>query len=113
MPIYEFICSDCGRGSSFLTRSVSSPLDPVCRSCGSANLQRAISSFAVRKTVKQVHDQYGPTPRNPDMSYYEDHRNIGRNVEEAFQRYDMTMPSGVQETIDAAREGALPGDLDL
>jgi hypothetical protein len=47
------------------------------------------------------------------MSYYEDPRNIGRNVEEAFQRYDMTMPSGVQETIDAAREGALPGDLDL
>ena len=113
MPIYEFICSDCGRKSTFLTRSVSSPLEPACRACGSARMQRALSSFAIGRTVQQVHDQAGPTPKDPGMDFYSDPRNIGRNVEDTFAKHGMELPAQVRESIDAAREGAPPAGLDL
>ena len=38
---------------------------------------------------------------------------MGRNVEDAFQKYGVEMPEGVRETIDAARDGELPEGLDL
>ncbi|MBI4312556.1 MAG: hypothetical protein HY681_12365 [Chloroflexi bacterium] len=113
MPIYEFLCSDCGRKSSFLTRSVTSSLDPSCQHCGSARLQRAVSSFAIGKTVGQVHEATGPAPKDPGLDFFRDPRNIGRNVEETFARNGMALPQQVRESIDAAREGTPPAGLDL
>jgi putative FmdB family regulatory protein len=113
MPIYDFTCDSCGHTSSFITRSISATLEPVCRSCGSTHLQRVVSSFAVRKTVRQAHDEFGPTPAFPGDDFYEDSRNIGRNVEDTFQRHDMDMPGEVRDAIDSARDGNLPSGLDL
>jgi putative FmdB family regulatory protein len=45
MPIYEYRCSECGRRSSALLASYSTP-DPVCPHCGKAGLQRLVSTFA-------------------------------------------------------------------
>ncbi len=113
MPIYEFLCADCGRKSSFLTRSVNSPLEPVCRACSSSRMQRAVSSFAIGKTTQQVHDKTGRAPTYPDGDFYEDPRNIGRNVEETFQKNDMLRLDSIREAIHAAREGRPPVGLDL
>lgn len=113
MPLYDYICDVCGRKSSFLTRSISSPLEPVCGSCGSTRMRQAVSRFAIGKTVRQVHEQTGPMPRYSDSSHYEDPRNIGRNVEAAFDRYGMDLPGEIRESIDAAREGTPPEGLDF
>lgn len=45
MPIYEYRCAACGKRSSSLLKSFSSP-DPVCPHCGKAELRRLVSSFA-------------------------------------------------------------------
>jgi putative FmdB family regulatory protein len=113
MPIYDFTCDSCGRTSSFITRSISAALEPVCRSCGSTHLQRVVSSFAVRKTIRQTHDEFGPTPTFPGDDFYQDSRNIGRNVEDTFQQHGMDMPGEVRDAIDSARDGNLPSGLDL
>ena len=45
MPIYEYACEACGKRSSALLGSFSSP-DPACPHCGKKRLRRLVSSFA-------------------------------------------------------------------
>jgi putative FmdB family regulatory protein len=47
MPLYDFRCQACGAGFEALVRP---PAPPVCPSCGSAELERLVSScsFSVR-----------------------------------------------------------------
>ena len=115
MPVYEYRCGECGQKSPFFTRSVNALLEPQCPHCESSDMQRAVSSFSYHKSAKTIHDEYGPPPPTgvPSLDYYKDPRNIGRHVEEAFQKYDVEMPASVKDSIDAAREGKLPAGLDL
>jgi putative FmdB family regulatory protein len=50
MPIYEYRCRDCGGKSTFITLSVKAALDPKCKKCGSANLEKLVSRVAVRRS---------------------------------------------------------------
>jgi putative FmdB family regulatory protein len=45
MPIYEYQCDACGKRSSALLSSYSSP-DPACPHCGKPSLHRLVSTFA-------------------------------------------------------------------
>jgi putative FmdB family regulatory protein len=45
MPIYEYRCEACGKRSSSLLASYSSP-DPACPHCGKHELKRLVSTFA-------------------------------------------------------------------
>jgi putative FmdB family regulatory protein len=47
MPVYEFRCNACGAGVSLFTRSISAPVTGACERCGSTDLRRLISRFAV------------------------------------------------------------------
>jgi putative FmdB family regulatory protein len=48
MPLYEFDCHACGERFERLVRPSSGPAAaPVCPSCGSEDLERVISAFAV------------------------------------------------------------------
>jgi len=50
MPIYEFICEDCGNRFSKFFRAVSSAEEgecPSCPECASLQTHRALSSFAI------------------------------------------------------------------
>jgi putative FmdB family regulatory protein len=49
MPIYEYRCEECGKRSSSLLPSFSSP-DPVCPHCGKAGLRRLVSTFATTRS---------------------------------------------------------------
>jgi putative FmdB family regulatory protein len=49
VPIYEYRCADCGKRSSALLPSYSSP-DPVCPHCGKPGLRRLVSTFATVKS---------------------------------------------------------------
>lgn len=48
---------------------------------------------------------------HPGDDYYRDPRNIGRWAEKKFQDMGQELPSRIQEQIQAAREGVLPGPL--
>jgi putative FmdB family regulatory protein len=45
MPIYEYRCEECGKRSTSLLPSYSSP-DPPCPHCGKPALRRLVSTFA-------------------------------------------------------------------
>jgi len=51
VPIYEFICNDCGHRFSKLYRTMSSAGQapaPACEACASCNTRRTVSRFAVQ-----------------------------------------------------------------
>src|SRR4051794_4780404 len=50
MPVYVYECKQCNRTSEVFQRSVSAASQPVCDHCGSGDLQRAVTSFAVPKS---------------------------------------------------------------
>ena len=112
MPIYEFMCRGCEMESTFLTRSVNTSFDPICRHCGGTDLRKAISTFAHHRTIKDVHEAF-PTPKDMSSGYYNDPRNIGRNVTDEFRKRDMDVPGEIKETIEAAREGVMPRGVNL
>ena len=47
----------------------------------------------------------------PGPDYYRDPRNIGRWTEKRFQELGMELPGEIQQEIQAAREGEMPGPL--
>jgi putative FmdB family regulatory protein len=47
MPVYEFTCNACGAPVSLFVRSISSPVSGKCERCGSTDLRRMVSRFAV------------------------------------------------------------------
>ena len=113
MPIYEYRCQECDQVSSFFLKSINSGLEAVCNHCQSTNMQRRMSSFAMGKTVGSVHESFAPGSEHRSPEYYQDPRNIGRNVEQAFSKYGMDMPKSVRDNIDSAREGNKPKGMGL
>ncbi len=111
MPIYEYRCHQCRQISSIFVRSISSPLTPKCQACGSDDMERRMSTFAMGKTTGEIHSAHPMGSNSRD--YYSDPRNIGRHVEESFARHGVDMPASVRESIDSARSGDAPKGLDL
>ncbi len=58
MPIYEYRCDDCGKRSSALLSSYSSP-DPACPHCGKHGLHRLVSTFATVSSGDGGGDDFG------------------------------------------------------
>jgi len=46
MPIYEYLCQDCGRVSSFIVLSLRAPFHPACKRCQSRKMTKLISRVA-------------------------------------------------------------------
>ena len=106
MPIYEFLCRECGRLTSVFVKTIGSPYEARCRHCDSTKLERAVSRFAYHRSEQTVLEQYGREPQR--LEDYKDPRQIGRWAERKFQEYGMDMPPEAREMIDAARGGELP-----
>ena len=47
MPVYEFGCNACGANVSLFVRTITSDVSGVCDRCGSSDLRRLVSKFAV------------------------------------------------------------------
>lgn len=54
MPIYEYRCNGCGRKVAIYLRSFESV--PKCPQCGSEELSRLFSTFALRKTHQDIYE---------------------------------------------------------
>ena len=48
MPIFEFVCSECGKPFEELVRSANAINEVVCPACHSANIKKKVSTFASR-----------------------------------------------------------------
>ena len=50
MPIFEFVCPECGKVFEELVRNAGQVSDVVCPDCGSGKVKKKISTIAARST---------------------------------------------------------------
>ncbi|MGD2157215.1 MAG: zinc ribbon domain-containing protein [Anaerolineales bacterium] len=46
MPLYEFVCEECGKLFEELVRSASAVGEVICPECNSERVQKMVSTFA-------------------------------------------------------------------
>ena len=62
MPIYQFLCKDCGEVSEILVGVVHDPDGPRCRACGSTNVEKAFSAPSLARSRKSRVKKQRKTP---------------------------------------------------
>jgi putative FmdB family regulatory protein len=86
MPIFEYLCASCNRIYSFLSLTAKPSRLPACPRCGTTDLARVPSAFAVQSTRKTAEGSASSAePTGDDAA-------MGRLEQEA-----MRMASGLDE----------------
>ncbi|TET73905.1 MAG: zinc ribbon domain-containing protein [Dehalococcoidia bacterium] len=125
MPIYEYRCNNCRRRTEIFVQGFSSLPNPSCTRCGSEDLTRIFSKFAVRrsKSDKSVYDDILSDSkltrglmRNDPRALAEWSRKMGRaadedvtpETEELMDR--MEAGEDISEVVEAIKPPELRGE---
>lgn len=110
MPIYEYRCNACKRRNTVFVRSFSATVDPACERCGSKDMSRLVSKFAVVKSEESRLDaladsaELGDVDENDPRSVARWARKMGENVgEELGPDWD--------QMIEQLEAGEMPDDV--
>ncbi len=98
MPIYEYRCNNCRRRVEVFAQGFSSLPKPSCTRCGSEDLTRMLSKFAVRrsKSDKSVYDDI--------LSDSKLTRGLMRNDPRALAEWSRKMSRAADEDITPETE---------
>lgn len=107
MPIYEFGCNSCRKRSSLFVRSVNQSFEPACQLCGSKDVKRLVSSFAIHRTDADRMASID-TSTEPGADYYSDGRNVGLWAKKRLEEMGATdMVPQIDEIVEKGRSGEL------
>jgi len=67
MPIYEYICEDCGKKINFLVMNRDA-FSPQCNRCNSTNLRRVMSRFAAIRSEESRMESLADPGKWGDLS---------------------------------------------
>jgi putative FmdB family regulatory protein len=113
MPVYEYICDDCNNKADVLVRDINVQTEASCPNCGSAKMQRIISSFSYHQSEGMRREASGAPQQNSAQGGINDPRDIGRWTENSLSNMGIDIRdekhkdafSGVRNMIDKARTG--------
>ena len=118
MPIYEYRCQKCKKKSSLLLRTWDEEASPVCPHCGSTELQRIFSRFAMVRSEEDRMERladpsgWGSIDENDPRSIMRWAKRMGREMgEEMGEDFDQM----VEEEFDkeySADNAAADNDAD-
>ena len=122
MPVYEYRCNHCQRKVSLYVRGFSESSAPVCSRCGSTDISRLFSTFAIRKTyIDGYQDILSDSQltrglmRNDPKALAEWNRKMSRGSDEEiapeYEEMMERMDAGEMPT-DIGAGGEAPGDLE-
>ncbi len=106
MPIYEFRCQKCRRKFSILVKGWAGAPAATCPNCGSSEVSRVFSSFALRKSDKDVYDDI--------LSDSQLVHGLESTAPRALAEWNKRMSRGEQvapeyeEMIDSLEKGKMP-----
>lgn len=111
MPIYEYLCRSCQRRSSIFFRSFSQVADTACSHCGSLDLARLVSRFAVAKSEESRLDDMSDPGTFGDLDE-NDPRSIARWAKRMGQDMGEDMGPEFDEMVDRMEAGEMPDDME-
>ncbi len=110
MPIYEYRCQKCRKRVSILTLRVSEEVRPECDTCGSKNLSRLMSRFAMTKSEEARLDALSDPSsltgldENDPKSMARWMRKMGKEMGEELSGDDF------EQMVDELEAGNMPDD---
>lgn len=111
VPIYEYRCNQCRRKTTVFVRSFSAAVEPACERCGSRDLARLISRFAVvRSEESRLEDLAGPSSLAGLDE--DDPRSIAQWARRMGDAAGEDLGPEWDEMVDRMEAGELPDDLD-
>ena len=112
MPIYEYRCQKCRKRVSILTLRVSEEVKAECDKCGSKNLSRLMSRFAMPKSEESRLDALSDPSslsgldENDPKSMARWMKKMGKEMGEEFSGDDF------DQMVDELETGNMPDDDD-
>lgn len=108
MPIYEYRCSACGRKVTVLTLRVSESVDPTCEHCGSRNLTRLMSRFAMVRSEENRLDSLADPSSLGDVDE-SDPKSMARWMRKMGREMGDDLGSDFDEMVDEMEAGGDDG----
>jgi len=127
MPIYEFYCPDCHTIYNFLSRSVNTRKKPPCPSCGTNELSRRVTSFAISKGRKESAEGADAMPEMDEERLAKAMESLAGEAEgldednpkgaaqmmrKLFDATGMPLGSGMQEALKRMEAGEDPEKIE-
>ena len=100
MPIYEYRCHSCRRRVDIFVQGFSPPVDPSCTRCGSKEISRIYSAFAVRKSKQ-------------DRSVYDDILSDGKLTRGLMHQDPRALAEWTRRMSRAADEDVTPESQEI
>lgn len=113
MPMYEYRCGQCRRRFTVFFRSFSTEKEVSCTSCGSADVSKLISTFAVLKSEERRMEDMGDPSMLGDLDE-SDPRSMARALRKmGGQMGEDVMGPEFSEMIERMEAGESPEGMGL
>ena len=110
MPIYEYRCNGCRKRQSLFFRSVSTVTEPVCPECGSTDLRRLVSLFAVHRSEESRLDDLADPSAFGDLDE-NDPRSIARWARRMGAEMGEELGPEFDEMVERMEAGEMPDEM--
>jgi putative FmdB family regulatory protein len=109
MPIYDYRCQGCGRRISLLFQTYAAAENAACPRCGSSDLARLVTRFAVVRSEESRLDDLADPGGFGDVDE-EDPRSVARWARRMGKELGEDLGPDYQEMIDRMEAGEMPED---
>jgi len=110
MPIYEYRCNKCRSRVSVFQRRIDSPVAVACTKCGSDDLSRLVSRFAVVRTEDQVLDSLDDDSLLSGVDEG-DPKSIAAWARKMSSKMGEDIEPEMEEALDRMEAGEMPDEL--
>jgi putative FmdB family regulatory protein len=111
MPIYDYRCQGCGRRISLLFQTYAAADNATCPRCGSQDLSRLVTRFAVVRSEESRLDDAADPAEFGDVDE-DDPRSVARWARRMGKELGEDLGPEYEEMIDRMEAGEMP-DEDL
>jgi putative FmdB family regulatory protein len=120
MPIYEYLCQDCGKVSSYIVLNIRDAFHPQCKRCRSDKMNKLISRVArVRSEESRLESladpaKLGNLDENDPASMARWMKRMGKEMgEDLGEDVDSMVDQAMEEEMTGRGEDTGPKDEEL
>ena len=120
MPIYEYLCQDCGKVSSYIVLNIRDAFHPQCKRCQSDRMNKLISRVArVRSEESRLESladpsKLGDLDENDPASMARWMKRMGKEMgEDLGEDVDSMVDQAMEEEMAGRGEDTGPKDEEL
>ncbi len=109
MPIYEYLCKDCGLKSSFLILRVQEAFEPKCKHCSSTRLKKLLSKVNIPKSEEKRLESLADPSKFSDFNE-DDPKSMARLLKHMGKEMGEDVGENIDQAVDEAMESDESGE---